>query len=173
MPEAAAMTPLQRQLTVAGIVSNPPNTLRALFKGQGWENPSPTQAMLDELRRRYPDATRGMDNDQVLQFASQLAVEIPTRSGDTGTLFPPGWRGWMHRDIGLGMAFWKAFKARVTASAGRPVFLQAEFGDDDLLAEKFRLAGTADCFYTSTYDQVHTLREVRTVRSLTCIMSAP
>ena len=82
--------------------------------------------------------------------------------GDTGTLFPPGWRAWMHRDIGLGMAFWQAFKARVTALAGRPVFLQAEFGDDDLLAEKFRRAGTADCFYTSTYDQVHTLREVRT-----------
>ena len=162
MPEAAAMTPLQRQLTVAGIVSNPPNTLRCLFQGQGWANPSPTQSMLDALRGRYPDATRGMDNDQVCQFASQLAVEMPTRSGDTGTLFPPGWRAWMHRDVGLGMAFWQAFKARVTALAGRPVFLQAEFGDDDLLAEKFRRAGTADCFYTSTYDQVHTLREVRT-----------
>ena len=60
------------------------------------------------------------------------------------------------------MAFWQEFKTRVTASAGRPVFLQAEFGDDALLAAHFHRAGTADCFYTSTYDHVHTLREVRT-----------
>ena len=162
LPAAAAMTPLQRQLTVAGIVSNPPNTLRGLFQDQGWENPSPTQAMLDALRRRYPAATRGMDHAQVCQFASQLAVEIPQQAAATGTLFPPGWRAWIHRDIGLGMAFWQEFKARVTASAGRPVFLQAEFGDDTLLAAQFHRAGTADCFYTSTYDHVHTLREVRT-----------
>ena len=42
-------------------------------------------------------------HDQTLQFASQLAVEIPTRSGDTGTLFPVGAGGCI--DIGLGMAF--------------------------------------------------------------------
>jgi len=162
MPETATLTPLQRQLTIAGIVSNPPNTLRGLFKGQGWDNPSPTQAMLDELRRRYPAATRGMDNDQVCQFASQLAVEISQQAAETGTLFPPGWRAWSHRDIGLGLAFWQALREHVTACAGRPVFLQAEFGDDELLAEQFRRAGTADCFYTSTYDQVQTLPEVRT-----------
>jgi glycosidase len=162
LPEAAAMTPLQRQLTVAGIVSNPPNTLRGLFQDEGWESPSPTQAMLDALRRRYPVATRGMDQAQVGQFASQLAVELPQQAAATGTLFPPGWRAWIHRDIGLGLAFWQEFKARVTAWAGRPVFLQAEFGDDVLLAAHFHRAGTADCFYTATYDQVHTLREVRT-----------
>ncbi|MFO1243386.1 MAG: alpha-amylase family glycosyl hydrolase [Rickettsiales bacterium] len=160
LPEMAGASKIEHQLAVAGITSNPPNTLRGLFPG--WENPSPTQAMLDELRQRYPEATRGMDNDQVFKFASQLNVEIPKQASDTGTLFPPGWREWIHRDVGLGLPFWQQFSQEMNKAAGKPVFLQGEFGDDNDLGKKYLDAKAADCLYLSTYDQAKNIQDVRT-----------
>ncbi len=156
-PETVGMSKLDRQLFVAGMTSNPPNTLRELFKDRQWENPFPTEEMVNEIHRRYP-GTRSMSNEDMLMYVGTL--DLPLRSAaQTGNLFAEGFREWLHpRDIAqdTGLEFWKQFTAEM--KTGHPNFsILHEFGDDPRMAKIYKDAGAGDYFYLSSFDNTYGL----------------
>lgn len=154
-PEVERMSKLDRQLFLAGMTSNPPNTLRELFKDQHWESPSPSQELLDAIHSRYP-ATKKMSEEDMLMYVG--TIDVPVRHAtETGNLFSGGFRLFLHpRDIGqpTGQEFWSAFSDEMKRN--RPDFaILHEFGDDPRLAQLYKEAGAGDYFYLSSLDSSH------------------
>lgn len=160
-PETEALSPLGRQLFIAGMTSNPPNTLRALFKEENWENPSPSERIVKEIHRRFPE-TKAMSDEDMLMYLGTIDLEIP-KAAQTGNLFSGGFRNWLHpRDIGqpTGLAFWKEFAAKMREK--NPDFsLLHEFGDDPRLGMEYMRQGVGDYGYFSSLDNVKSIPDLR------------
>ena len=166
-PETETFSPLQKQLRIAGLTSNPPNTLRGLFKDENWENPAPTQRLLKEIHQLFP-ATRDMNMEDMLLYVGSLKTD-EMGAIESGNLFS-GFRGFLHpRDIvqPAGLAFWSEFaeamrQAKAQTDKGTFRILH-ELGDDPLgggLCLKDGAGG--DYGYFSTFDNVRSIRQIQT-----------